>query len=349
MRPGKLPPELLAKLLRGIPRTDPRVLVGSGVGEDAAAIDFIGGSGERDRILIAKTDPITFATDQAGWYAVHVNANDVACAGATPRWFLASALLPDSWEEPQIAGVFDQIVQACTSLGVSLVGGHTEITAGLDRPLIAGCMLGEVERRHVIRTSGAQAGDDLILTQGIAVEGTSVLAREAAVQLEQRGVDREMITRAQRMLFDPGISVVRAAQTLCAAAPAPHGIHSLHDPTEGGLASGLWELAEAAGLGATIEEAAVPVLTETRAVCAALALDPWGVLASGALLAAIAPQATVKALAALREQGIPAQVIGKLTPQRDGLVLRRAHGETTEWPTFDRDEVARYFDELATG
>lgn len=353
MRPGKLPPELLAKLLGRIPRADPRVLVGSGVGEDAAALDFIGNGDEQDggdphrRILIAKTDPITFATDQAGWYAVHVNANDVACAGAEPRWFLASALLPETWEEPQIAELFDQIVQACGRLGISLVGGHTEITVGLDRPLIAGCMLGEVPRHRVIRTGGAREGDDLILTQGIAIEGTAVLARESEALLRQRGLMDDAIARAQRYLYEPGISVVQAARVLCDAIPSPEGVHSLHDPTEGGLASGLWEVAEASGLGAVVDESSVRVLPETQAVCDALGLDPWGLLASGALLAAVAPESTETAIRVLEEKGIPASVIGRLVPREQGVKLRRAGGEIVEWPSFDRDEVARYFDSLS--
>jgi hydrogenase expression/formation protein HypE len=248
MRTGKLPPSVLAPLLRRIPRRDPRVVLGSGIGEDAAVIDFLaspfpeGTSPGGERLLIAKTDPITFATDLIGWYAVHVNANDVACAGATPRWFLATALLPERWQEAQVTGLFDQLVEACSALGISLVGGHTEVTGGLERPVVVGCMLGEVERSRAVQTGGGRPGDALILTQGIALEGTAVLAREAHEQLRARGVPADTITRAQQLLFKPGISVVGAAQALCSAVPPPDGVHSLHDPTEGGLASGLWEV-----------------------------------------------------------------------------------------------------------
>ena len=321
------------------------MLLAGSVGEDAAALDFVGtGSGAPDDpILIAKTDPITFATDNAGWYAVHVNANDVACAGATPRWFLASALLPETWGEPDVERLFSQIVEACTSLGASLVGGHTEVTGGIDRPLIAGTMLGEVPRRRLIRTGGGETGDALILTQGIAVEGTSVLAREAADTLRERGVPADELERAQQLLFDPGISVVRAARVLCEALP-DGALHSLHDPTEGGLATGLWELAEASNCGALVEEAAVPMLHETEAICAALALDPWGLLASGALLAAVAPPHADRALAALQHAGIPASHIGHLAERAQGIALRRRSGAVTPWPTFERDEIARYFD-----
>ena len=169
VRTGKLPPEMLARLLSKIPRRDPRVVLGSGIGGDAAVLDFAappalpgppgpagaGGTGSgNDRLLIAKTDPITFATDLIGWYAVHVNANHVACPGAAPRWFLASALLPESWDEADVERLFDQLVEACAGLGVSLVGGHTEVTGGLDRPIVAGCMLGEVERARAVATGG---------------------------------------------------------------------------------------------------------------------------------------------------------------------------------------------------
>ena len=354
MRTGKLPPELLGRLLGAIPRTDPRVLLGSSIGEDAAAIDFSNAAGSAalagggrldDRILVAKTDPITFATDQAGWYAVHVNANDVACAGAVPRWFMCSALLPESWDEARVEDLFNQLVQACTSLRVSLIGGHTEVTGGIDRPLLAGCMLGEVERSRLVSTGGGRPGDALILTQGIAIEGASVLAREAATTLRERGVPDQTIERAQQLLFEPGISVVRAARVLCDAAPPPYGIHSLHDPTEGGLASGVWELAEASRAGAVIQAAAVRVLPETRAICDALGLDPWGTLASGALLAAVDPSVLDSALAALDGAGIPAWQIGQLTDRASGLRLEPGSGSRAAWPHFDRDEVARYFDE----
>jgi hydrogenase maturation factor len=337
---------MLARLLGRIPRRDPRVLVGSGIGEDAAALDFLTPAADRragtgDRVLVAKTDPITFATDLIGWYAVHVNANDVACTGAVPRWFMASALLPESWEEADVQRLFDQLVDACERLGIELVGGHTEVTGGIDRPIVTGCMLGEVERSRIVRTGGGQPGDALILTQGIAVEGTAVLAREAAGVLQERGVSADVVRRAQELLFTPGISVVGAARALCETL-APGDLHSLHDPTEGGLAAGVWEMAEASGAGAAIERAAVHVLPETAAVCGALGLDPLGLLASGALLAAAAPAAAGGAIAALAARGVPAHVIGRLTPRADGV--RLVDGATSHpWPQFDRDEVARYF------
>ena len=181
---GKLPMEVLARLLSGTAQADPRVLQGPGIGADAAVIDM------GDRLLIAKADPVTFATDRIGWYAVQVNANDIACMGGVPKWFLATVLLPEGAPESLAVEVHEQITEACEALGVTLVGGHTEITYGLRRPIVSGQMLGEATRDTVVWPGGARPGDALILTQGIAIEGTSVLAHEAAAALLAGGMSR---------------------------------------------------------------------------------------------------------------------------------------------------------------
>ena len=247
---GKLPPELLDELLARHSRPDPRVVLGPRTGEDAAIIDM------GDRYLVAKTDPITFATDEIGWYAVNVNANDVACCGAAPKWFLATLLLPEQrTDSALVERVFGQIAQACAALDVTLCGGHTEITYGLDRPIVVGQMLGEVSPDAFLTTSGALPGDALILTKGIALEGTAIIASEKRAELAGT-MDGEELDRCADLLHDPGISVVPDADCAIAAG----GVHALHDPTEGGLATSLWELARAAGVGVRIDEDALPVL-----------------------------------------------------------------------------------------
>ncbi|MBI4339720.1 MAG: hydrogenase expression/formation protein [Chloroflexi bacterium] len=332
---GKLPHQLLARLLAQAPASDPRVLLGPRVGEDAALIDM------GDRVLVAKTDPITFATDQIGWYAVQVNANDVACMGARSRWFLAAILLPEGATETLAEDIFSQIAAACRSLGVSLVGGHSEVTRQLGRPIVVGHMLGEVAKDKVVRTGGALPGDALLLTKGIAVEGTALLAREAADSLASAGVSPETIARARLLLTSPGISVVREALAAAEAFP----IHSLHDPTEGGLATALREVAFAAGVGLEIDASAIPILPETREVCGALRLDPLGLLASGSLLIAL-PQAEAPALlATLEGEGVSATVIGRVTSASQGLRFRTEAG-LVDLPQFPRDELARFLGQL---
>ncbi len=331
MQIGKFPQELLERLLDKAKIKDPRVLMGPRIGEDAALIDY------GDMVLVAKTDPITFASELIGWYAVQVNANDVACAGAIPRWFLATLLVPKGMAEEDAERMFDQILEACDALGVTLVGGHSEATGSVTQPIVVGCMLGEVEKGKLVITGGAREGDRVVLTKGIALEGTALLAREASVVLEKAGVGTDTLSRAKELLFSPGISVVKDALASCTAAD----ITSLHDPTEGGLATALREVAGAAGVGIDIEEDSIPILPECAKICATIGLSPMGLLASGALLITLSPEEVPQLLDALQEDGVSAFEIGRVTAASEGVHLIRA-GERVPMPRFDRDELARY-------
>ena len=330
---GKLPAEMLERLLARHTRADASVLVGPGIGEDAAIIDM------GERCLVAKTDPVTFATDQIGWYAVHVNANDVACCGATPRWFLATLLLPEHGTTPHLVeAIFEQMDAACTELDVTLCGGHTEITHGLDRPIVIGQMLGDVDHGAYVTGAGAEAGDVIILTKGIAVEGTALIAREKAAALA--GVMNEAeLERCAAFLRDPGISVVKDARLALEVG----GVHALHDPTEGGVATGLWELAAAAGLGLRIERERLPVLPECGLMCRHLGLDPLGLIGSGSLLIAAAPDRATAIIDRLVEEHIPATDVGRLVSAAEGYQLRAADGSFDALPRFSRDELTRLY------
>ena len=342
---GKLPAVHLARLLTRHAPSDERVLLGPGVGCDAAVISF------GYRYLIAKTDPITFASDEIGWYAVHINANDeigwyavhinandVACTGAAVRWFLATLLLPEAHTDAALVDtIFDQIAGACAELGVGLVGGHTEITYGIDRSIVIGCMLGEVAPERLVRPDEARPGDVLLVTKGIAVEGTAIIAREKVDELS--GLSESFLARCRGFLYHPGISVVRDA----AIATDVGKVHAMHDPTEGGLATGLWELAEAARVGLEVDESAIPILPETRTLCERLGLDPLGLIASGALLLAVAPGDVTAILSALWEAGIAAARVGHVVEREPNVVLRCATGERL-LPRFERDEIAGLFE-----
>ena len=333
MKIGKLSPALLEKLLAKIKIEDERVLLGPRIGEDAAAIRF------DSKTLVVKTDPVTFATDLIGWYVVNVNANDIATMGAVPRWFLSTVLLPESFNQQEVEAIFDQIIEACASLGITPVGGHTETVFDLKRPIVVGCMLGETEQRPVISTSGAMVGDDIVLTKGIAIEGTAVLAREAKQSLFSAGISDKVVARAAKYLFSPGISVLREAQIACSSV----NVHSMHDPTEGGLATGLLEIAVAAKVGILVDEEKIPLLPECRAICEGVSLDPLGLLASGALLITLPASDTFRLLEELFEAGIKATVIGKVVEAKDGVKLQTATC-TKDLPQFERDELAKFLD-----
>ena len=331
MEVGKFPASLLERILAKVDISDPRVVVGPRVGEDTAVLQTSGS------LLVAKSDPVTFATDQIGWYAVQVNANDVACTGGTPKWFLATLLVPERFTEDEAEAVFDQILEACRSIDVSLVGGHSEVTYGIDRPIIMGTMLGEVEQDKLILTGGAQEGDSIVVTKGIAIEGTALLAREKASQLLQAGMSQEEIDKAASLLNVPGISVLHDARVACASSQ----VHSMHDVTEGGLVTGLREVAKASGLGLAIEESSVPILSECQEVCEALGLDPLGLLASGSLLITLPIADVPRLLTSLEGEGINGFEIGTMIEAAEGLQMVEFHGETP-LPEFSRDELARY-------
>ena len=271
---GKVPAVLIEQLWRQYASDDPSVIVGPGVGLDVAVVDI------GDAFLVAKTDPITFATDRIGWYAVHVCANDVACSGARPEWFLATVLLPEAEAGQElIQTIFDGIDQACRSIGATWVGGHTEVTHGIDRPIVVGSLLGRVAKQDLVTSAGAQVDDRVYVAGAVPVEATAILAREFAPQLS--GVfDAALLERCRHFLVDPGISVLEPAQLALASA----AVHAMHDPTEGGLATGFWELAQASGVDLEIEAAVIPILPEGRALCQHFGLDPLGAIASGALL-----------------------------------------------------------------
>ncbi len=339
LRPGKLPPDVLAALLDGITRTDPRVLAGPGIGRDAAVIDL----GD-DRLLVASADPITFATEDVGWYAVQVNANDIACMGARPAWFLATVLLPPGADNELPGVIMRQVTSACAALGIALIGGHTEVTIGLDRPIVAGTMFGEATRDEIVLGENIAPGDVVLLWRGIAIEGTALLARDAAGTLTRYGVSADSIARAREMLHAPGISVVAAAREL-AAWTRPR---LMHDPTEGGLATALHEMAVAADSPIRVDPASVPVYDETARLCRALDLDPWGLLASGALLAIIGADEYDRLRATGAIDARSWRAIGAVEDGSVAVILGRG-ANAASLPVFDRDELARFFEREEPG
>ncbi len=314
------------------------MLVGPGIVRDAAVIDL--GS----RQLVAKTDPVTFATRQIGWYAVNVNANDIACMGARPAWFLATVLLPAGSSDSLATDIFDQLIAACDALDIELVGGHTEVTPGIDRPIIAGTMLGEATAEEIVAGENITAGDAVLLTKGIAIEGTALLAHDAHAALATLGVSLRIVEAARRMLFEPGISVVRDAATICSLTRP----RLMHDPTEGGIATALHEMAHAAAASIAVDIGAIRVFDETRVICHALGLDPMGLLASGALLAIVAAEDAEPVAQALRQEGIGCELIGRVGSGQRGVILGTGH-QATPLRAYARDEIARFYDELQEG
>jgi hydrogenase expression/formation protein HypE len=329
---GKVPADLLGSLLDRHRVADPRVLVGPGIGRDSAAIEF------GDRVLVVKSDPITFPSARPAFHLVHINANDIVCQGAIPRWLLVTALLPEgSTTAETISVLFSELNEAAAEIGVELIGGHSEITYGLDRPLLIGTMLGETTTAGLIDPAAAKPGDRILITKTAGIEGTALLAKHFGPNLLQSGkADKALIEAATAMIDMPGISVLAEARALAEAGAAS----ALHDPTEGGIASAIRELATASNCGVLISRDAIPVAAETVHLAHVLSVDPLGLLSSGSLVASVPKDRIAEAEHALMPTGVPFAWIGKLTEPDLGLRMRTGTTET-ELPEFAVDEAAR--------
>jgi len=329
---GKLDVRILRKLLKKYSRVDKRVLLGPGIGEDAAAIDM------GEKVLVVATDPVTFATSEIGYYSVMVNANDIAATGAHPRWFTVAVLLPETEGNEALADtIFSQIQQACKQLRISVIGGHTEITYGLDRPILVGQMMGEVKKGELISTAGAKPGDRVLMSKGICIEGTSLIAREREGDLLSRGISKDLIKKAQHFLFDPGISVVKEARI----AFTKGQVNAMHDITEGGLADGLHELAMAAGVEIVVEESRIPVYAESKILCDTYGLNPLGVISSGGLLVTAPYREADKILEAAQTRGVIMTDIGHVGVAGPPSVTMLTPDGPKPVPYFETDEVTK--------
>lgn len=330
--PGKLPHEALRDLLQRYTNSDPRTILGARLGEDATAIDM------GERILLVTSDPITFTTADAGYYAVHINANDIYCLGGRPRWFLVTLLLPEKTTTPELVeSLFAQIHTTCQAEGIAYCGGHTEVTMGLERPLIVGHMLGEVAKEELIDKHAIEAGDRLVLAREAPVEGAALIARTKADELYLH-YSEEFVERCKNLIHDPGISV----RPLFEVAKQHRMIHGLHDPTEGGIRTAIVEISRAADLGVVVQEAHIPILPEGKLLCDHFGLDPLGCLASGSLLIAVDAREASLLLSDFAAAGIMAADIGVFTAASSVPLLQNAEGVRRLHPQ-EQDEIVKLF------
>ncbi len=293
--PGKLPADLLQKALSGPALADPSVLVGAAVGEDAAAVDIRG-----EEVLVLSSDPVTLAAGSLSRYAVLVNANDVAAGGATPRWLVATLLFPPGSTASEIVALMTQIQAECVQNGISLVGGHTEVTDAVSRPLVVGTMAGTARRDDLLDKRLMRQGDRILLTKAVAVEGTGLIAGDFEERLLAAGMTAAEV--AGCAVFLERISILEEARIARSFA----GVTAMHDVTEGGLATAVRELGAAGGRRLRLHLDRIPIYPQTARICDILGIDPLGLIGSGSLLitvAAAGAQALAEALSRGEHRG----------------------------------------------
>jgi hydrogenase maturation factor len=328
---GKFPNDLLKEMLEKFAFDDPSVLINPGVGEDTAAVNV-----EGEEVLILKSDPITFATDAIGHYAVLVNANDIATSGALPRWSLTTLLFPCGTTGSQICHVMYELKEVCSQWGITLCGGHTEITDAVTRPVVTGMLAGTVAKQNLIDKRNIRSGDRVLLTKGVAVEGTSIIGREFGTRLKELGMGETEIETCKGFLSH--ISILEEARI----ASSSDGTSAMHDVTEGGVATALEELSIAGRHRIRIHLDQIPILPETEKICRLLDIHPLGLIGSGSLLICCRQNAADSLIQNIQERGTEVTCIGEVTKQGSGIEAF-TNGHPAEFPRFDVDEITRLF------
>lgn len=302
MLPGKIPPEILQSIIfSNLGRKDSDVILGPGLGEDAAVIKI------GDQVIVAATDPITGSIEDVGWLAVHVNANDIATFGVSPRWFLASIMLPPGFKPEQLRTIMHQIDSAAKELDIAVVGGHSEVTESITQPVVVGFMMGIAPVGSYVTSSNAKPGDSLIVTKTIGIEGTSILTTEGSSYLIKE-LGEDLVEDGKQLRNS--ISVVKDGVTAFRTGL----INAMHDPTEGGLANGVHEICDASDVGCEIEYNLIPMNNVTRQVCEILEINPLELISSGSMLICCGNENASHVIEKLSAVGIDAVVIGSLVP-----------------------------------
>jgi hydrogenase expression/formation protein HypE len=323
---GKLPRERLEKLLVLTAHGSPDILVGAEVGEDAAVVR---GSG----LLILTADPITFTEENIGVYTVAVNSNDIVAMGGKPMYLITTILLPLGTQEQRLQTIFTELDQASRKAGIHWVGGHTEVTSAVNRIIISAQAMGFLWGKPT-RTSDAHPGELLVMSKWTALEATTLIAREKPeICKELLGAQR--YDQVLKWLYDPGISILKEGELLRTIRLA-----AAHDPTEGGIATGIHEIAERSGVGIRLFHEKIPIRPETEILCQHFGLDPLGALSSGVFLFTAAAGEAEKACGILNRGGVPAAVIGEITGQKGVIELTDGQG-CRPLPLFAQDEIIK--------
>lgn len=321
MKIGKVPENVLKRsVMKQLHYKRDEVILGPGIGEDCAALALA-----EDEILVMSTDPITGTAKDIGKLAIQITANDLASAGTEPIGVMLTILLPDGTREIALKRIMEQMECACREAKMQILGGHTEVTAVVNQPVVNVAGVAKAKKGSLISTAGARAGMDIVVSKWVGIEGTMIFAKEKEAELKEH-FPADFVDTA--IGFDRYLSVVPEA-----AVATQSSVAAMHDVTEGGLFGALWEMAEASGVGLEIDLKKIPIRQETVEICEYFDVNPYGLISSGMMLMASADGNAL--VLALQEAGIPATVIGKATEGNDRVIIRDEERRFLEPPKTD--------------
>lgn len=325
LKPGKLPPEILKEVLKSLPCNSLDVIIGPQYGVDGALVSL---GGKRYAFT---SDPITFTSKEAVYYLFSVNINDTISMGARPEFFALNLLFREGVSQDEIERIFKEIAQYSSLYNICIITGHTEVTPGLKSDILSGFMFGSVIRD--LGPEKIREKDVIVQIKGVAIEGTAILAREKESEL-LREFGFEFVQRCKSFLFDPGICLYGVGLEVL----EKFSIHSLHDPTEGGIQTAIYEVLQAANMGAEIFEDEILIYEETREISNFFKINPLGLISSGCLLAILEEDEGDKLCGHLNSLGIPARIVGKVLGPGSGIFLIK-DGKREELRPFERDQI----------
>jgi hydrogenase maturation factor len=317
---GKIQNKFLKQIVfKYLGYSNERLLYGPAIGRDAAAVKLL-----NDKILIIKSDPITGALRHIGRFAIIINANNIAVLGARPLFFISTILLPMNSSLDEFETICKDMDSAAKEINVNIIGGHSEICSGITNPIVSGTMLGETTSDLII-TANSKPGDKLIMTKSAAIEGTTILAWDKEEYLKNK-ILKSTLTSAKKFLNY--LSILPEAQLALEIG----GITAMHDPTEGGILNGIFEICEASNVGANIYEDHIPIAKETSEICSVFNLDPLRLISSGTLLMSLNPKYFDQLTSGLNSNGIVATCIGEITLEKSVTLIKKdgTHETLTE-------------------
>ncbi len=323
---GKLPIEVLRPILDSLKGNN--LVVPPRIGID------VGISRTHGRYLVSSSDPITGTQTRMGWHAVNVSANDVATSGIMPDIINVVSLFPEGTQPNKIRRLMDEINKTARSLGITVAGGHTEITPGLRNPIVVVTAIGSGKK--FVTAANAKERDIILMTKYAGLEGTSIVARlnrvKEIVGAKTAKVGEELISQ---------LSIVREART----AFRTNKVHAMHDVTEGGVIGAVLEMSLASDVGFELQTESIPIHSATKEICEKLKLDPLKLIGSGSLLISCSAENVRSIISALSREGINCTQIGRFLPLSRGRKLWMGKERKTIKDISIEDELWRALSE----
>lgn len=304
MKIGKVPNSVLEGLISDIKNRD-EVIVGSGIGKDTAILDF------KEKLIVLSTDPITGASKDIGKLAINVAVNDLATEGAEPVAAILTILAPEGTTAEELTEIMGDAKNTANGIGLSIVGGHTEITDAVTRVVINAAVLGSIDRPYI--KPEIKVNDLLVVTKSLGIEGIAIISKE-----KEREV-RSVLSNSEydeALSFENQTSVIRDGYLA-----KKHGAKYMHDITEGGLLGAAWEAAKANEIGLIVFNDRLPIADVTKKITNHFNVDPRKLISSGSMMMIIAQEDYLKLLPEFEKEGISSTIIGRVT-EFDGVFLR---------------------------